>query len=217
MVANKINIAVVDDHLTFRQALVNILNETDHLHILFEAEDGNQLIEKLTIFQPDIILLDIKMPKMRGTVALKIVHELYPSVRVLMLTAFFDEVYILDCLQYGINGFLTKNMDVSEIIKAIETAYRNEVYFSNLLGNSYLKNYIAKNKKEFSKILPEFTSEEIRIIELLQLETSTTEISQIMCLSSRSIELKREKMKEKAKVKTVAGLLMYCLKRGLID
>jgi DNA-binding NarL/FixJ family response regulator len=163
------------------------------------------------------VLLDIKMPELNGIEVLKVIHREYPTVKVLILTAFLDEIYVMECLQYGINGYLTKSMNIHDIVKAIEAAAKNEVYLTNLLNNAYLKNYILQYKKNLQAILPGFTQEEIRIAELLQHERSTEEISQIMHLSKRSIELKREKMKEKARTKTIGGLLLYCLKRGLIE
>ncbi len=213
---NEINIAIADDHAVFRQALAFNLSTHSPFHVIFEADNGADLISKLAIQQPNVLLLDIQMPVMNGIEALKIIHEKYPHVHTLMLTAFFDEVYVAQCLQYGINGYLTKEMDIEQVIQAIHLAYENEVYHNNLLNNALLKNYLVKNKKSTAQLLPEFTEEEICILNLLKQEKRTEEISEIMHLSKRSIEIKRDKMREKANVKTVAGLLLYAMKRNIL-
>jgi len=162
-------------------------------------------------------LLDIKMPGMDGIETLKIVREKYPLIRILVLSAFYDEVYVTQCLEYGINGYLTKDLDIYEIGTAIKVASANEVYMTNLLSHSFLKSYAISYKKNVRQFLPQFSLEEIRILELMQAEVHIDEISGIMCQSRRSIELKRDKMKEKANTKTIGGLLLYAVRRKLIN
>jgi DNA-binding NarL/FixJ family response regulator len=217
MTFEPIKVAIADDHRTLRQSLRHTLTLNALIKITIEASNGRELIAGITKDQPDVVLLDIKMPEMDGIQALKIIYHQFPHVRVLMLSAFLDEVYVTECLKFGINGYLTKDMNISEVAKAIELAYKNEVYFTNLLGNTYLKNYIFQHNKKGQLSMPEFSEEEVRILELILLEKTTEEVARTLCLSKRSIELKREKMKEKANVKTTTGLILYCIKRGIIE
>jgi DNA-binding NarL/FixJ family response regulator len=217
MPGKKINIAIADDHKMIRQSLISILSKDESFQFIFEAENGVDLMSKLTVRQPDVLLLDIKMPILDGINALKFVSEKYPCIRILILSAFFDEAYISQALRYGVNGFLTKSMDVDEIAKAINVAFRNEVYMTNFLSNALLKKYVTQFKKRSGDTVPEFTTEEIKILEYIKLEKTTGEISSALNLSDRSIELKRDKMREKANVKTTSGLLLYAYKRGLIE
>jgi DNA-binding NarL/FixJ family response regulator len=217
MKENLIRIAIADDHATLRHALMYSLAQHPSFKIIFDAVNGADLLNKLAHEQPDVLLLDIRMPNLSGVEALKVIHEKYPDIRTLMLTAFIDEVYVAQCLQYGINGYLTKDMDMEEIVAAIRTAYQNKVYNNNLLNNALFKSYLVKNGKNVSEMLPHFTEEEITILDLLRSEKTTEEISNIMHLSKRSIEIKRDKMREKANVKTVGGLLLYATKRNMLD
>jgi DNA-binding NarL/FixJ family response regulator len=217
MTTPTIKIAIADDHTAVRQAFEKALSVYDFLSVIFVAENGADLIEKLQYVQPDVLLLDINMPRLSGIEALKIIHHHYPDTRILILTAFSDEVYVAQCLEYGINGFLTKTMDIVEIVKAIEAAYNNEVFYTNLLNNPLLKHYVLKRKKAVTNLLPDFSNEELKILNLLQEEKNTDEISDRMNLSKRSVELKRDKMRQKANVKTIGGLLLYALKRNLIQ
>lgn len=216
MSAPIIKIAIADDHTLVRQAFEQALSAYKNLSVIFIAENGTDLLDKIACSQPDVLLLDINMPRLSGIEALKIIHHNYPGTRILILTAFSDEVYVAQCLEYGINGFLTKAMDISVIVEAIEAAYRNEVFYTNLLSNPLLKHYVLKKKKAITNLLPEFSKEELQILNLLREEKNTEEISDRMNLSKRSVELKRDKMRQKANVKTVGGLLLYAIKRNLI-
>ena len=212
-----IQLAIADDHLAFRQCLKIALSQYPFISISTEAESGIDLIHKLSFSEPDVLLLDLKMPGMNAMEVLKRINEDFPSIRTLVLSAYMDEVYVAECINCGINGYLTKDMEINEIVSAIISASRNEVFYTNLLGNSLLKKYVTQYQKHQQPLLPYFSCEERKIAELLKDELTTEEISRHLHLSKRSIETKREKMKAKANAKTTAGLLLYCLKRGLIE
>lgn len=216
MGTNLISVAIADDHKAVRQAFMAALS-SDIITFIFEADNGFDLIDKLSIKKPDVLLLDIKMPGLNGIDALKIIHEKFAEVKVLVFSAFTDQVYVSQCLQYGIYGFFSKTSEVAEIVKAIEMAHNNEVYLTNLIGTQLYRNYIVSFHKRKMDALPNFTNEEIKLIELMKAEKTTEEISEIMNLSKRSVELKRDKMREKSNTKTIGGLLLYAVKRGFIE
>jgi DNA-binding NarL/FixJ family response regulator len=120
-------------------------------------------------------------------------------------------------LQYGINGYLTKNCELSELIKAVKLAEANEVYFSRHMINGCAKKYIALHRKRVYDMLPNFTLEEIKIVELLKNEYTMDEIASSMGLSRRSIEIKFDKLRERTNVKSKIGIALYFMKRGLIE
>ena len=212
-----IKVALADDHKLIRQAIAHALSADSSFTILFQAENGADLINKLSHYQPDVVLLDIKMPEMSGLEALELIHSRYPDIKTLMLTAFIDEVYIAQCLQFGICGFLSKSMDMTDLSQAIKAAYQGEIFVSNLLNSQIYKNYLVEFRKYNNVSLPKFTQEEIKILDLMKAEKSGKEIARTMYLSQRSIELKRDKMKRKSNTQTSIGLLLYALKRGIID
>jgi DNA-binding NarL/FixJ family response regulator len=212
-----ISIALADDHSALRQAFKVVFNNTGYISVIFDVGSGRELLLNLKTQQPNVLLLDLKMPEINGIMALAEIYNNYPSVHVLMFSAYIDEVYVSQCMRYGINGFLSKSMDLSEIIYAIKAASRNELYFNNLLNIAYLKKYIFQYKKHIAQEMPAFTIEEINILELLKMEKSTKEISAELNISTRSVELKKDKMREKSNTKTISGLLIYSIRRGLID
>lgn len=217
MLHEPISIGIADDHKAVRQAIKFFLSQENDFQFVIEAETGAELINKLSRSQPEILLLDIKMPGRNGIEVLKIVSELYPEIKILILSAFADDVCIAQCLHYGIYGYLTKSLDINEIVKAIHKVHNNEIYVTTVLSDQVFKQYLKANQKRTGNCLPEFGEDEIKILNLLKEERTTGEISSIMNLSKRSIEMKRDKMREKANVKTIGGLILYALKRGMIE
>lgn len=210
-----IRIAIVDDHTMVRQALQKALTFYPSITVVLESGNGKDLASKLDEFDIDVLLLDVHMPYINGIEVLKSLYEFNSRTRTLVLSAFSDELYVSECLRYGVNGYLTKSMDIEEIVKAIKAAYKNEVYYTNLLSNPLLKHYLVKNKKSMENMLPVFSDDELLILNLLKEEKNTEEISSMLNLSKRAIEIKRDKMRQKANVKTVGGLLLYAQKRNL--
>ena len=178
-----ISIAIADDHKAVRQAFKYFLSLDESLHFVFEAENGNELINQLGYHKPDILLLDIKMPDRDGLDALKFIYNNYPEIKVLMLSAFTDDVYVEQCLQFGIRGYLTKTMDIQEIAGAIKKVFKNEVYLNNLMSSQLYAKYLSSFRKDSIPSLPQFTEEEIKILNYLKDEKTTEYISQIMNLS----------------------------------
>ena len=211
-----ITIAIADDHTAVRRCFISTLSKEPGLEFIAEAGNGQDLLDSVRQKQPDIILLDIKMPGLNGIEVLKILHLDYPKIRVLILSAFLDVTYVARCLELGINGYLTKFMEIEDVVIAIKLAYQNKVYFTNLMTDSILRNYILRHKKN-SDLITYFTDEEVIILKYLQKEITTEEISSLMHLSKRSIEIKRDKMREKVGARTIAGLLLYAFKIGVID
>jgi DNA-binding NarL/FixJ family response regulator len=212
-----ISVGLADDHTAVRQAFRHVLSLYLDFNILFEADDGIDLLKKLGHELPDVLLLDLKMPHLTGLEALEKISDSYPHLPILILSAYSDELYVAQCLQYGVNGYLTKSMEIDEIAKAIRLAYRNEVYFSNLLHHSLLRGYLVNKNKKAGNLLPTFTDEEIQILRLLCREKNTDEIAAELHIGKRSVELKRDRMRQKANVKTVGGLLLHAWQRGLLD
>src|ERR1700690_575285 len=137
-----IKVAIADDHKLVRQAIIFGLTENTCISIVLETDNATELIDNIPKYDPDIVLLDIKMPGMNGIEALRIISDKYPQIKVIMISAFLDEVYIAQCLEFGIYGYLSKTMGISEIAKAIKEASENRVYLNNLIENRMVKRYL---------------------------------------------------------------------------
>ncbi len=212
-----IKYVIADDHKIFRQGIRTALSVDTNLQCMGEAEDGNGLIALIEEHQPDVALVDLKMPGMDGMEATKQIHRRFPDVKVLILTMYEDEHFILYLLELGANGYLIKNADPTEIKTAMYSSVETGYYLNDFVNKILVKNLMQRNK-----IIPSFkteiilTEKETEILRLICQEYSTTEIGDKLCLSARTIEGIRATLLEKIGVKNIAGLVMYAVRVGLI-
>ncbi len=213
-----ISYIIADDHEIFRNGILNILNKDHKLKCLGEAENGNELLNLLIISKPDIILLDLKMPEMDGLAAIGHIQQLYPTIKILVLTMYDEEEVILHLLDKGVNGYLVKTTKPSEIIRAIYRVYEEDYYLSDLVSRLMLKSrkqqseLPLKHKKNI-----ELKDKEKEILRLICLELTTAEIGKKVYLSPRTVEGIRRNLLEKIGVRSSTGLIIYAVKNGISD
>jgi DNA-binding NarL/FixJ family response regulator len=211
-----IKVIIADDHALFRAGVKTSLSMKKDIKMLGEADNGAQLLTLLKVLQPDVILLDIQMPIMDGITTLPEIKELYPDIRVIMLTMHNDHSMISKLMELGANSYLTKNSDAEVIYEAIKTVYEQE-YFFNALTNRALIDGL-RTKRQVETTLPvdtKLSDKEITILKLMCEEKSTKDIADLVFLSPRTVEAIRDKLKVKTGAKSMAGLVMYAVKAGI--
>ncbi len=210
--------AIADDHKIFRDGIKMALSGKDYLKIIWEAEDGKDLIHKMKIKLPDVLLMDIRMPEMDGINAISLLRKEYEEVRIIVLTMYDDQEMISKMMEMGANAYLTKTTDPEEIYNAILTCMNDDFYFNDLLNKAVLmKLQQKKTTRQFYPNPVKFTEKEISILKLIAQDKTTEEISKEVYLSPRTIETIRQNMKTKVGAKTIAGLVMYGMRNKLID
>lgn len=213
-----IKVAIADDHKIFRDGIKMALSGREFLKIMWEAEDGKDLIHKMKIKLPDVLLMDIRMPEMDGINAISLLRKEYEQVKIIILTMYDDQEMISKMMEMGANAYLTKTTDPEEIYNAILTCVKDDFYFNELLNKAVLmKLQQKKTTRQFYPNTVTFNDKEISILRLIAQEKSTEEISKEIFLSPRTIETIRQNMKTKVGVKTIAGLIMYGTRNKLID
>ena len=213
-----IKIAIADDHKIFRDGIKLALKDKSYISIIWEAEDGKDLMKKLQFMLPDVLLMDIRMPEMDGINAIPILKKEFENVRIIVLTMYDDQEMVTKIMELGANAYLTKNTDPSEIYQAILACVNNDFYFNDLVNKALLVKLQAKRSaRQFYPNPVKFSEKEIRILKLLADDKTTEEISKQIYLSPRTIETIRQNMKSKAGVKTIAGLIMYGMRNKIID
>jgi DNA-binding NarL/FixJ family response regulator len=214
----KIKLAIADDHKIFRNGLKATLEDCAEFDLVLEASNGKQLIGLLTATTPDIILMDIKMPEMDGIQTTSYVKQHYPQIKVLALSMFNEDKYIVDMMKAGASGYLLKNAEPEEIIEAISTVYDKDYYFNEHLSLTLIKqlNVPAKNISP-SQHLADFNDREIEVLKLVCQECSNQEIADKMFLSVRTVEGYRARLFEKTKSKNLVGLVIFAIKAGVIN
>jgi len=213
-----IKVAIADDHKIFRDGIKMALSGKEYLKIIWEAEDGKDLIHKMKIKLPDVLLMDIRMPEMDGINAISLLRKEYDEVRIIVLTMYDDQEMISKMMEMGANAYLTKTTDPEEIYNAILTCMNDDFYFNDLLNKAVLmKLQQKKTTRQFYPNAVKFNEKEISILSLIAQDKTTEEISKEVFLSPRTIETIRQNMKTKVGVKTIAGLIMYGTRNKLID
>ena len=213
-----IQYVIADDHKIFRQGLKMTLADDHKIKCTGEAANGVELLGLLQQSRPDVVLLDLKMPEMDGLEVLKEIRRLYETLKVIVLTMFDDEHFILHMMETGANGYLLKNAEPAEIKNAIHAAHENGYYFNDLVNTAMLKKIVQQHK-----IPPRFRTEiilnekETEILKLICGEHTAAEIGKKIFLSTRTVEGIRSVLLEKIGVRNTAGLVMYALKNGIVS
>ena len=213
-----IHLAIVDDHRIFRDGMRMAMKDRDSIYIDWEAENGKEMIEKLKLKKPDVLIMDIKMPETDGIKALQLIRKEYDDVKIIILSMYDDKETISKMMEYGANAYLTKTTDADEIYTAITSCVKDGIYINDLVNAAVLlKLQRNKSLKRFYPNKVKFNENEMKIMKLISQDKTTEEISQEIFLSPRTVEAIRQNMKTKVGAKTIAGLLMYAIRHKMID
>ncbi|MGQ0737584.1 MAG: response regulator [Bacteroidota bacterium] len=215
---SRIKIAIADDYKIFREGLKVGLSSDESLQVVLEADNGEDLLKALETETPDVILMDLKMPIMDGMEATKEVRKRYPTVKVLVVSMYEDDKFIIHLMENGANGYLLKNTEPDEIRRSIYAVHENGYYFNDLVNKALLKKLVLKNnlKPSFNQNV-ELTEREQEVLKLICEEKTAGEIAKEIFLSPRSVEGIRQRLIEKVGVRNSAGLVMFAVKNGLVD
>ena len=215
---NTIKVGIADDHKIFRKGVILSLRQYTNISFIFEAENGEELLSMLQQEQPDVVLMDLRMPTKDGIETTKEVSRRFPDVKVLILTMFEDERFVSHLMENGANGYLLKNADPSEIKRAIMEVMAKGYYLNNFVNRVLLKK--TSNR---SKTIPSLNSEivltdkEKEVIQLLCREYTAAEIAQKMEISPRTVESIKDRLMERFGLKNTAGLVFFAVKNNMID
>jgi DNA-binding NarL/FixJ family response regulator len=218
MVPETIKVAIADDHKIFRKGVILSLRSYSNIKFVMEAENGEDLLEKLPEAQPDVVLCDLKMPIKDGIDATRVISRDFPNIRVIILTMYEDERFVGHLMDCGAAGYLLKSTDPSEIKRAIMDVVRTGFYLNPFVNKVLLrKNY---SKQKFN---PSLTSEvvlserEKEVLTLVCMEFTAQEIAAKMDISARTVEAIKDRLMERFGVKNSVGLVFYAMKNHLID
>ena len=193
-----IKIAIADDYKIFREGLKVGFSTDENLEVIMEADNGEDLLKALETITPDVIIMDLKMPIMDGMEATKAVRKKYPNIKVLVVTMYDDDKFIIHLMENGANGYLLKNTEPDEIRKAIYSVHENGYYFNDVVNKALLKKLILKNnlKPSFNQNV-ELTERELEVLKLICEEKTAAEIAKDIFLSPRSVEGIRQRLLKK--------------------
>lgn len=218
MSAEQIKVAIADDHKIFRKGVILSLRPYANIKFIMEADNGEDLVQKIPESQPDVILCDLKMPIKDGIDATKIITKTYPNIRVIILTMYEDERFVGHLMDCGAAGYLLKSTDPAEIRRAIMDVMRTGFYL-----NPFVNKVLIKKNYSKQKFNPSLTTEvvlsdrEKEVLTLVCMEFTASEIAQKMSISARTVEAIKDRLMERFGVKNSVGLVFYAMKNQLID
>ena len=202
----KIKIFLADDEELFRKGIYFLLNREENIEILFEASNGKELIDKLKESTqenlPDIIMMDLKMPLTNGVEATKIIHKDFPQIRIIALTSYNTKSFIANMINVGAASYLVKSSTPHDMLKTINEVAKKDVLSSGSSRTILDDDFLTLREKE--------------ILELICKQYSSTEIADMMCLSTRTIDGHRNNLLLKTQSKNVAGLVIFAIQNKIV-
>jgi DNA-binding NarL/FixJ family response regulator len=207
-----IQIALVDDHRLFRSGIAFLINNFHHYSVLFEAGDGEEMIGKINPkLKPNIVLLDISMPKMDGLSTAKWLRDNHPDIKIIVLSMFEDAEKVLTMVKMGVKGYLLKDSEPAEFEDALYKVSHGEIYYPEFVTRHLIHNI----NTDYS--VTKLNSREIEFLKLSATELTYKEIAEHMCISSRTVDGYRDSLFEKLQIKSRIGLVLYAIKNKLIE
>lgn len=206
------SIVLADDHVMFRQGVKRIIEDTPGLEVVGEANDGLELLSLLKARLPDLVILDISMPHLRGLEATREIKKLYPRVKVIFLTMHRTKEFLHQALEAGADGFLLKEDADFELLRAIETVRGGKKFISSLLATEMADLAMRKQAVDLDPL----TLREKTIVKLLAEGKTTKEIADLLYISVFTVRRHRDNIMRKLNLKRLADLIRYALSRDII-
>jgi DNA-binding NarL/FixJ family response regulator len=211
----KLNILIVDDHKLFREGLKLLLTSLEEIGEVQEASDGEVFLNMIKTYTPDLVLMDIEMPRINGIEATIRALELNPDLKIMALSMYGDEEYFQKMIDAGVCGFLLKNSDFSEVKKAILTASQGNNYFTKEILYRLVNR--IKTKSTQTDIAVALSDREIEVLQLICKGLSNQEIADKLFISKRTVDHHRASLLTKTDTKNAASLVIYAIKHKMIE
>lgn len=216
---SEIKIIIADDHAILLDGLKAMLQTDDQLQIIGEAEDGEKVVSLAESLNPDVVILDINMPKLNGVEAARQIRAKNKKVKILMLTMYENESFITDAVSAGVNGYIFKMCDMEEFLKAVHSLAEGKDYFhekvSRVVFSDYVK-YMQKNLYDLDTGKITLTKREREILKLIIAGYTSHEISEKLYISYFTVTEHRKNIMKKLEVKNIAELVSVAVKENLI-
>tara|TARA_R110002049_G_scaffold616_20_gene3654 strand:+ start:10023 stop:10703 length:681 start_codon:yes stop_codon:yes gene_type:complete len=217
----KIKLIIADDEELFRSGIQFLLNREENLDVIFEAEDGKELLYFISNTKelPDVILMDLKMPKMNGIEATKAIHKMHPKIKIIALTSFDGKSFITNMIDVGASSYLLKNTSPKMVIHTINEVYEKGFYYDDKVLKIIHENILSSSGKRIKSDLDKnlLSKREIEVLEYICEQYTTQEIADKMFISPRTVEGHRNNLLLKTQSKNVAGLVIYGIQKKFIE
>lgn len=209
-----IRIIVIDDHPIVRQGISSLLSNYKQLELVGEAENGRDGLQLLKQTQPDVTLLDISLPGESGLDILRKIRRQQPKAKVLMLTSYDDDDFVISALRAGAQGYVLKNVSDEMLVQSIEAVYRGERVLSPRVTETVVQQLIEGTGK--TTLADQLDDDEIKILNLLTKGASNSDIAETLYMSNTTVKRKLRSIFSKMDVQTRAQAAAEAVRRDLV-
>jgi DNA-binding NarL/FixJ family response regulator len=212
---NAIRILIADDHALVRAGFRSLLEKLDDCEVVAEAGDGREALRLIGQLQPDVVLMDVKMPGLNGLEATARISRDHPNVCVVILSMYTNEEYVIQALRAGAVGYLLKDAAPTELQLAVRAAVRGEVYLSPLISKRVLQDYIQLVGGG-GGMLDALTARQREVLQLIAEGRTMKEIALLLQISVKTAEAHRAQLMERLDIHDVTGLVRFAIRVGLV-
>lgn len=221
MSSGKITLVVADDHTIVRRGLVSLLSLNPELEVVGEAADGRAAVDEAIKHDPDVVLLDIGMPVLNGLEATRQIRKKVPHARILILSAFDNDEYVIQVVRSGANGYMLKNTTADELYQAIKTVFSGRTYYSSsvsrVLFDEYLKTEGTSHGVTDTPLpVSPLTTREREILQLIAEGETHTQVAEQLHISVRTVDTHCNNIMKKLDIHDRSGLVTYAIKNGIV-
>lgn len=210
-----LRILIADDHTLVRAGFRSLLEKLPDCAVVAEVGDGREALRLAAQLQPDVVLMDVKMPALNGLEATARISRDYPNVRVVLLSMYTNEEYVLQALRAGAVGYLLKDAATAELQLAIQAAVRGEMYLSPSISKRVLQDYIQLVGSG-GGMLDALTPRQREVLQLIAEGRTMKEIAQSLQISVKTAESHRTQLMERLDIHDVTGLVRFAIRAGLV-
>lgn len=214
-----IKILIADDQELLRQSLEIVLGSKENMALTGSVENGMEVLDSVQQEMPDVILMDIRMPKMDGVQCTKVIKERYPQIKIIILTTFDDDEYVFNALKNGASGYLLKGVSVDELVSAVETVYDGQAMINPDIAATVLRLFSRMAQSDYSiqiqrNQVEELTRSEWKIVEQVGNGLSNKEIAQKLNLSENTVKNYLSNILSKLNLRDRTQLAIWAVQTG---
>lgn len=217
MADKKYTILLADDHVLIRHGIKNIIKLNEELEVMGEVSDGQELMDRLQKKTPDLVILDISMPRLSGIEATSQIKRKYPLVKILILTMHKNKQYFYHSMSGGADGYLMKDDSDEELLVAIQKMQDGKTYISPMLADDFAADVITAHRNHAASPFLGLTKRESEVLQLVVEGYTSKDVARKLSLSPRTVDHHRARLLKKFNLRNSADLVSFAVRNGFVN